>query len=253
MPPIRRALLHTGRVRKLLISLIVLAILLAIADFGLRAYAESRTASAVQAQLGTATAPDVSIEGFPFLLHAARGEYPQVVLTADALGNGAPAGTRLVLNLFDVTLPTDQALAGDTSNLRAQSTALNVLIPLATVEAALNRSDVALSAGPDGTLQVATTVSVLGQQVPVSGTARLSVTDNVLNFSVVSLSAAGIDLGPAVTSAVNSLAGSLATTIPLDGLPLKITDAEISIVGADISITVSTGQVLFSDLAAARR
>jgi len=69
-------------VRKFLVTLVVLAALLVAADFGARVYAESQTAAAVQAQLGTATAPDVSIEGFPFLYHAVRGEYPQVIITA---------------------------------------------------------------------------------------------------------------------------------------------------------------------------
>lgn len=234
--------------RKLLISLIVLAILLAIADFGLRAYAESRTASAVQARLGTAVAPDVSIEGFPFLLHAVRGEYPQVVVGVDTLGNSAPAGSRAVLNLFEVTLPLEDAMAGNTTRLRAQSTLLAVLVPLASVAAALDQPGVMLSAGPDGSLQVSTSISVLGQQIPVSGTATLSVVNNALNFSVTTLKAAGIDLGDAVTSAINRLASSLTATIPLSGLPFTITDAQISIVGADISIAVSTGPILFSDL-----
>ena len=73
---------HTGRVRKLLIGLVMLAALLVAADFGARAYAESRAATAVQTESRLATTPDVSIEGFPFLLHAATGEYPQVIVTA---------------------------------------------------------------------------------------------------------------------------------------------------------------------------
>ena len=78
--------------RKLLITLVVLAVLLVAADFGLRAYAESRTADAVQTELGTSARPDVSIEGFPFLVNAVRGEYPQVVVTAANIDNGLLPG-----------------------------------------------------------------------------------------------------------------------------------------------------------------
>ena len=91
--------------RKFLITLIVLAVLLVAADFGARAYAESQTATAVQQELGTTAVPDVSIEGFPFLFHAVRGEYPQVIITATNIDNGLLPGIRAQLNLAQVTLP----------------------------------------------------------------------------------------------------------------------------------------------------
>ena len=107
--------------RKFLIALIVLAALLLAADFGARAYAESRTADAVQAQLSLTAAPDVSIEGFPFLYHAVRGEYPQVIMTSSNIDNGPLPGIRAVLTLSQVTLPLRDAVSGDTSQLAAQS------------------------------------------------------------------------------------------------------------------------------------
>ena len=51
--------------RKLLITLVVLAVLLVAADFGARAFAESKTADAVQNELELTTVPNVSIEGAP--------------------------------------------------------------------------------------------------------------------------------------------------------------------------------------------
>src|SRR3954462_6461830 len=107
----------TGQVRKFLVTLLVLAALLVAADFGARVYAESRTASAVQAELGMSTAPDVSIEGFPFLLHAVRGEYPEAVITASNIDNTLLPGIRAVLTLSTVTLPLRDALAGHSANL----------------------------------------------------------------------------------------------------------------------------------------
>ena len=234
--------------RKLLITLIVLAVLLVAADFGLRAYAESRTATAVQTELGTTAVPDVSIEGFPFMLHAVQGQYPQVIITAANIDNGLLPGIRAQLNLAQVTLPLRDALSGNTSQLAAQSTNLQVLIPLSSLSAALNQPNLTLSAAPDGSLAVSTSVTVAGRQIPLTGTASITVANDTLTLSVGSLAAAGLDLTPIVTAAANALAGGLTKSFPLTGLPFSVTAANVSVVGADVVVTASTGPVLLSDL-----
>jgi hypothetical protein len=235
-------------VRKLLITLIVLAVLLVAADFGLRAYAESRTATAVQTELGTTAVPDVSIEGFPFMLHAVQGQYPQVIITAANIDNGLLPGIRAQLNLAQVTVPLRDALSGNTSQLAAQSTNLQVLIPLSSLSAALNQPNLTLSAAPDGSLAVSTSVTVAGRQIPLTGTASITVANDTLTLSVGSLAAAGLDLTPIVTAAANALAGGLTKSFPLTGLPFSVTAANVSVVGADVVVTASTGPVLLSDL-----
>jgi len=235
-------------VRKFLITLILLAVLLVAADFGTRAYAEFRTADAVQTELGTTAVPDVSIEGFPFLLHAVRGEYPEVIITAANIDNGLLAGIRALLNLSQVTLPLRDALSGNTSQLAAQATSLQVLVPLTSLSAALGRPDLTLAAGPDGSLAVSTTVSIAGQQIPVTGTAMITVADDTLTLSVGSLTAAGVDLTPVVTAAADALAGGLTRSFPLTGLPFSVTEADVSVAGGDVVLTASTGPVLLADL-----
>ncbi len=234
--------------RKFVITLIVLAVLLVAADFGLRAYAESRTATAVQTELGTAAVPDVSIEGFPFMLHAVQGEYPQVIITAANIDNSLLPGIRAQLDLSQVTLPLQDALSGNTSQLAAQSTMLQVLIPLSSLSAALNQPNLSLSAAPDGSLAVSTSVTVAGQQIPLTGTASITVANDTLTLSVGSLAAAGIDLTPIISAAANALAGGLSTSFPLTGLPFSVTAANVSVVGGDVVVTATTGSVLLSDL-----
>jgi len=235
-------------VRKLLITLVVLAALLLAADFGTRAYAESRTAEAVQAELGLSAAPDVSIEGFPFLYHAVRGQYPQVIITASNIDNALLPGIRATLTLSQVTLPPRDALSGNTSQLAAQATMLQVLVTLSSLSAALGQPNLTLSAAPDGSLAVATSVSVFGQQIPLTGTATITVADDTLTISVGTLTAAGIDLTSAVTAAANSLAGGLSRSFPLSGLPFSVTAADVSVVGGDVVLSATSGPVLLDDL-----
>ena len=239
---------QTHQVRKLVITLVLLAVLLVAADFGLRAYAESRTATAIQTELGTTAIPDVSIEGFPFLLHAVQGEYPQVIITADNIDNALLPGIRAQLNLATVTLPLRDALSGNTSQLAAQATTLQVLIPLSSLAAALNQPNLTLSAAPDGSLAVSTSVTVAGRQIPLTGTASVTVANDTLTLSVGSLSAAGLDLTPVITAAANALAGGLTTSFPLTGLPFSVTQANVAVVGAEVVVSASTGPVLLSDL-----
>jgi hypothetical protein len=235
-------------VRKFLITLAILAVLLVAADFGARAYAEYRAASAIQAELGLTQSPDVSIEGFPFLWHAVQGSYPQVIISAGNVDQGRLPGSQARVALTTVAMPLTDAVAGDTSHLTAQATNLQVVIPISSLQAALPRQDVTLSAGPNGTLQASTVLSVAGVTIPLTGSASLSVADDQLTLSVDNLSAAGIDLTQAAQQAASALASGLTTSIPLVGLPFTVTSGEVQATGSDVIITVTTGPVTFQEL-----
>jgi len=236
------------RVRKLVITVIILLALLVAADFGARAYAESRTADAIKAEVGTDVTPDVSIEGFPFLWHAVQGTYPQVVISATTTSADSIPGVRAVAELETVNLPLRDALAGSAANLTAQSANVRALIPLDSLAAALGRPDLTLSAGPDGGIVAAATLDVLGESIPVTGAATVSITNGRLMLTVEHLSAAGIDLTPVASAAADVLAGQLSTSLSLAGLPFAITDAVAAVRGTDLVLTVTTGAFRLSQL-----
>ena len=234
--------------RKLVITVIVLLVLLVAADFGARAYAESRTAVAISSEVGTDITPDVSIEGFPFLWHAIQGNYPQVVISASTASADAIPGVRAVAELQTVDLPLRDALAGNTSNLTAQSANVRALIPLDSLAAAVGRPDLTLSAGPDGGIVAAATLTIAGQSIPLAGAATISITNGTLMLTVAHLSAAGIDLTPVAAAAADVLAGQLSTSLSLAGLPFAITDAVAAVRGNDLVLTVTTGAFRLSQL-----
>jgi hypothetical protein len=91
-------------------------------------------------------------------------------------------------------------------------------------------------------------VTVAGRQIPLTGTASITVANDTLTLSVNSLTAAGLDLTPVVSAAANALAGGLTTSFPLTGLPFSVTQANVSVVGGDVVVTATTGPVLLSDL-----
>jgi hypothetical protein len=239
-------------VRKLLITLVVLAVLLVAADFGARAFAESKTADAVRSELQLAAVPDVSIEGFPFLLHAIQGQYPQVIITAGNIDNGLLPGMRAVANLYQVALPLQDAVEGNVDTLTAGSTSVQLLVPLTSLQAAIG-NNVTLSAAPGGGLAVSTSVSVAGQQIPLTGVATMTVANDTLTLGVGSLTAAGVNLTPLITAAADALAGGLTKSFPLTGVPFTVTDAAVTVTGSDVVLTADTGAVALADLQSVRQ
>ena len=70
--------------RHRLLTLVIIAALLVVADIGARAAAEAGVAKALEKKVQTASTPKVSISGTPFLLHLFTGRFPSV--TIDAVG-----------------------------------------------------------------------------------------------------------------------------------------------------------------------
>lgn len=243
--------------RKLLIALVVLVVLLVAADFGARAYAEYRAAQSIDQQANGQVDSDVSIDGFPFLWQAVRGHYPEVVVTATTTRQGAVAGARAEADLQDVTLPLSDVMGGTVDNLTAQSSVLRAYLPLSSLPAAIGQnsngqSAVTFSPGANGGVQVSTTVTVLGQQVPLSGTASLSISNDTLRISVSDLQAAGVALTAtnqqAAGASADQLEQALTTTVPLNWLPFTVTGGNVSVAGNDLVLTVSTGAFTLSQL-----
>ena len=242
--------------RKLLIALVVLVVLLVAADFGARAYAEYRAAQSIDQQGGGQVDSDVSIDGFPFLWQAVRGEYPQVVVTATTSRQGAVAGARAEADLQDVTLPLSDVMGGTVDNLTAQSSVLKAYLPLSSLPAAIGQdagqNPVTFSPGANGGVRVSTTVQVLGQQIPLSGDATVSVSNDTLRISVTDLQAAGVSLTAsnqqAAGATADQLEQALTTTVPLNWLPFTVTDGNVTVAGTDLVLTASTGPFTLSEL-----
>lgn len=107
--------------KKLLITLLVLAALLVGADFGTAAMAEYQVSKQMRTQLALPEDPDVRINGFPFLTQALGGEYRDITISA----NGVALGDKLrdvglVADLYDVRLPLSDALGGRANTATAQ-------------------------------------------------------------------------------------------------------------------------------------
>jgi hypothetical protein len=84
---------------------------------------------------------------------------------------------------------------------------------------------------------LATTVTVLGQQFPVTARLDAAVSDSVLTLRSGELSGAGITLPAEVVSALSTLVD---LAVPLDGLPFTVTSGTVGVSGADVIVDATT-------------
>lgn len=149
--------------RRLVWTLVVLAVVAGgayLADTLLRREAEDRVAAEVQQAIpGVEQAPEVTIEGFPFLTQVAAGELQSVRLTA-------PAATVEGLRLEDVVVRLHGV--GTEAPYTARTAEMTALVTPDAAEAALGLADLDLEVR-DGELLA--TASVLGLPLDVAMTA----------------------------------------------------------------------------------
>ncbi|GGF25752.1 hypothetical protein GCM10011399_19030 [Subtercola lobariae] len=112
-------------------AVVLLAVILVVADFGVRAYAEGRVRQAVIDNLPASVTGDVdvSIGGGPFLLQYATGTFSQVTLTSKNLQvNGVPAEVQVVAH--DVSTDTSKRVPRASASLTLDQAALNSFLSI---------------------------------------------------------------------------------------------------------------------------
>ena len=103
------------RLRRILISLVVLIALLVGADFGLAAFAEHTVSQKARQQLSLTDDPSVTIHGFPFITQALSGHYGHISLSANGVPIKDLKDVGVNAELTDVTAPLSDLANGITS------------------------------------------------------------------------------------------------------------------------------------------
>lgn len=214
---------RSGRRRALLAAALagVLLLALPVTDSVARTLAEARLADRIgERRTNLVGRPDVSIEGLPFLLQAARETYPEVRVRADATTD---RGSRVKA---DVTLDN---VTREGDGFAAESASARFTAPYSS-----------LGDGPDGDTRISDAGngqllirrSVLG--APVVLTAGVELHDGVVSLRPTAASVAGRAMDPSSPLIAQALARQTRT---LPELPLGLRPAGVS-VGAD-GVTVT--------------
>ncbi|GGK82575.1 LmeA family phospholipid-binding protein [Mangrovihabitans endophyticus] len=223
------------RGRRLLIVLVVLLLILlalaVVADRVGAAVAErvigDRVAEQVADKGASSDAPDVTIEGVPFLTQVASGEYQEIKIELRNFSGPAGNGQTIKMPLLDVraqdvNAPLDTLRSGN-GDITAGTVTGTGTVDYATVTDLIGRDGVKLAEN-DGKLAVTAPVQVLQQSVTVNGTAKLTVADgNVVQVRFETLDAPGLPNIPLVQNLLNNFAKQFSFDIKVPELPLQMT------------------------------
>jgi hypothetical protein len=216
-----------GRVIAIVVGAIVLlGVILVVADFGLRAYAEGQVRQAITSNLPSNVTGDVEVHigGGPFLLQYATGTFSEVTLTSTNLQvNGVPAQVTVVAH--DVSTDQSKPVPRASATLTLDQAAVNSFLSIP------GSNEITLG---DGTVGYSGQLNVFGLTFGYDATATATPQgpDVLLTPTGAKLTAGSASL---------DVSGALKTVV---SKPISICVAKYLPVGVQLtSITPTVGQV----------
>ncbi len=229
-----------GSMRRIITTVVLVALLLAGLDLGTRRYFEGQLAGQLQAAQGMPQPPNVRIGGGSFLAQAVLGRYSKVtVIAGEVPGLGLPIAS-VNAQLTGVKLPLTALFGSGSDTLPVRTFRGSTRIRFADLTTALapalppELTGLALAAGVQGRLRVSGTYSGLAVSIKLTTDANLAVDGESLLVNVPEDSLSQL---PDVLR--SRLAGLLTTKVPLPVLPagLQITGVTVQPSGLVFSIT----------------
>ncbi|BCJ43176.1 hypothetical protein GCM10010168_00820 [Actinoplanes ianthinogenes] len=221
------------RGRGLLIAVGVLLLLLlaglVVVDRWGASYAEGvigdKVAEQVRARKASSDTPEVDIKGVPFVTQVLRGEYQEIQIQLPNFSGPTGTGEQIHLDLLDirakdVTAPLD-ALRSGTGEVVAGTLTGTGTIDYPQLIELIGQKGLKLSE-KDGNLVGSATVTVLGQQLDLAGTAKLSVVNGGIRVRFADVKATNLPDLPGIQNAIDSYAGKLGLDLPAPELPLQL-------------------------------
>lgn len=236
--------------RKLLITLFVLAVLLVGADIAGRAIAESKAGEAIATRTAVTPAPTVTVHGWSFLWQLVRTHFDHLTVSTADLTAGELSGVGLSMELYDVQMPFSDALAGRLDNLTAGRADVRAAIPVTSIARLVDRPGLTLANGDDGALRVTATMAIAGQTFTASADVTTAISGNALHLKATKLVAGPGGLPVAVST---QLLKGLSLTVPLSGLPFQLRDSAVSVQDGRLVLTGSATDVAIPALLRAGR
>lgn len=236
--------------KRLLVTLVVLAGLLAVADRVAATVASNAVADQVRVSAELASA-DVSIGGFPFLTQALGGRYDSVSVVARGVAAGEVTVDRLEATLTGVSVPLSDVLSGSVDEVPVASVRATALV--AYDELARRSGDRQLTVAAAGDrLRVTGSVSVLGQTMTASALSTVRVDGGAIVVTAASYSVGAAGASEAISRA---LGGRFDLRIPVTGLPygLQVSGVSVTPTGVEVDATAGATVLVPGRTSASRR
>jgi hypothetical protein len=209
-------------VKKAAIILVVLVGLLVVADFGAAAAAEYQVSKRLRSYLDLRDDPAVRVHGFPFLLQAFSGDYPNVEVAAEGVNVARLNDLGVEATLHHVRVPFSDLVSGSVQTVHIDEVVGRVRIRATELQKLIN--SVQGLRVEDLRVEEVTNRdrSAAGQQVP----------DNAVKLSgVIDLSGVADALGP-LSGVIDALGRRPAVTVI----------ASLELVGGQVQVRAQTAR-----------
>ncbi len=243
----------------LLVLLILLAVILVIADRVGRSVADDKVAQQVSQQaqkqdVKLGQQPTADITGFPFLTQVAAGRYDEILVHLRDVQAQAYTMPKL-----DIAAHGVHAKASDVLNGSGRITADKVdgtatlgypyleKVVRDQISKQVEVKDLKLT-GSDGKLLVHATVPILGKELKLQGTTKLTLSSDGhrVRIDVQELKPEGVQLPAFASGALNQLAEKLSTDIELPTLPYHLELTGIEPASDGLRVTAEAQNVVLS-------
>lgn len=172
--------------KKLVITALVLAAVLLVADYAAAAAAEHRISQQLQEELDVPDAPTVRIHGFPFLTQAISGHYERIEMSVQGLDVGPLNDVAVEATMRDVHAPLLQVLTGDMSGVRIEHVQGRVRINESDLGQVIGLEDLQIApAAGRAAVRMSATVDVGAKPVKVIVIAQLELVRGAVQISPV--------------------------------------------------------------------
>lgn len=246
-------------VKRTIIALLVLIGLLIAADYAVASVAEHQVSQKMRQKLALTEDPSVTVRGFPFSVQALRGDYEEVVVSAERLTVGPLREVGAQAVLHHVRIPLSDLLSSGDKTLRVDETigaaringtdlgrqlpgvtklGIEALTPKELAQEAAQASDPASisSLDPATIAKLVATVSVLGQEQTVSAIVVL-----VLNGQQIVIEPRDIRVGDGGITLPQSVQATLRNlfTVRLNPgtLPFKVTPTNVRAIDGVLEVS----------------
>jgi hypothetical protein len=227
-------------VRRVLISLGILVVLLAIIDRVAVAVANRAVAKQIRSELSLDRTPTVRINGFPFLVQAIRGRYSDVEVKIPDVDSGPLQNIQVNARLRQVGAPLDRMLSGQFDEVPVREIVGSLAVGYDDLARASGIPGLQISSTGGG-LRVRGQVRVAGQVIDASARGSISVIDNDLVITADEAEVGGVQLPPAALAAAARL---LSFRVSPKSLPLALRITGVRIGSESLAVDAQAHDVV---------
>ncbi|MEO3854645.1 DUF2993 domain-containing protein [Acrocarpospora sp. B8E8] len=222
--------------RKILVSVLLLAIVLVVLDRVAVVGVQREVARQIEAAYDLSATPTVTVNGIPFLTQAIAGRYEEVTIEMGDITQEGVSLSSVNATLYGVRAPLmDLIQNAESVDLRAERVTGSVVVSYATLDARAPRG-IKVKGGNNNTIQISGNLTVLGQTVPVTADMKVALAKDSIRVTPESVKIAG---GVPVPNAERLVS----FTIPIKDLPLNLKLTKVSPTAAGLLLQGTASDV----------